>query len=198
MTAAAPLPQTVNLHLNATGDIARWRPLIQPILAIPHLVVADVLSNLAGVLTLISWAAIVFTGRLPAGIAAMQVSILRYEARAYSYALSLRDAYPAFELEMTSVDSRTDPMRVDITPQLEGRNRWSVGVRIILVVPALIFATAITLAATMAVIGALVAVLATGRWPHRLRRFVTEAGQLVLRVSAYSRLLVDDYPPFRL
>lgn len=198
MTAAAPLPHRADLHLDATGNLARWRPLVQPILAIPHLLVANVLSNLAGVLTLISWFAIVFTGRLPAGIAAMQVSILRYEARAYSYVLSLRAAYPAFELELTGADSGTDPLRVDIAPQLEGRNRWTVGLRIIWVLPALMFAMAVTLAATIASIVAFVAVLITGHWPPRLRRFVTAAGQLLLRVSSYSRLLVDDYPPFRL
>lgn len=198
MSAAAHLPRTVDLHLESAGDVARWRPLVQPILAIPHVFVANVLSNLAGVLTLISWVAIVFTGRLPAGIAAMQVAILRYEARTFSYALFLRAAYPAFELEQTSTDSGTDPLRVDIATQLEERNRWTVGLRIIWILPALVFAAVVTLAATIAVLIAFVAVLATGHWPTRLRRFVTETGQLLLRVSAYSRLLVDDYPPFRL
>ena len=198
MTASAHVAHTVDLHLTATNDVARWRPLVQPILAIPHLLVANVLGNLAGVLTLISWVTIVFTGRLPTGIAAMQVSILRYEARTYSYALSLRAAYPAFELEQTSTDPGTDPLRVDVAPQLEERNRWTVGLRIVWILPALVFATAITLTATIAVLGAFIAVLVTAHWPQRLHRFVTETGQLLLRVSAYSRLLVDDYPPFRL
>jgi len=198
MTASAHAPNTVTLRLAAADGVARWRPLVQPILAIPHLLVANVLSNLAGVLTLISWVAIVFTGRLPAGIAAMQVSILRYEARTYSYALSLRAAYPAFELELANTDSGTDALRIDVEPQLEGRNRWTVGLRIIWVLPALVFAAVVTLAASIAVLVAFVAVLITGRWPHRLHRFVTETGQLLLRVSAYWRLLVDDYPPLRL
>lgn len=198
MTTATPLPRAVDLHLDATGDVARWRPLVQPILAIPHLLVANVLSNLAGVLTLISWVTIVFTGRLPSGIAAMQVSILRYEARTYTYALFLRGAYPAFELELPNADSGTDAVRVDIAPQLEERSRWTVGLRIIWILPALVFAAAMTLIATIAVLIAFVAVLVAGRWPTRLQRFVTETAQLVLRVSACSRLLVDDYPPFRL
>lgn len=57
---------------------------------------------------------------------------------------------------------------------------------------------AATLAATIAAIVAFVAVLVTGQWPPRLRRFATNTGQLLLRVSAYSRLLADDYPPSRL
>lgn len=102
---------------------------MQWVIAIPHLLIASVLSNVAGALAFVSWFIIVFTGRLPDGIAGFQCLVLRYEARAYSYMLWLREPYPPFEFEMTPADPGTDPVRVDIAPQLEDRDRLTVGLR---------------------------------------------------------------------
>ena len=52
--------------------------------------------------------------------------------------------------------------------------------------------------AWFAVLVAFFAVLFTGRWPEGMHRFAINAARLVLRVNAYGRLLVDDYPPFEL
>jgi hypothetical protein len=41
-------------------------------------------------------------------------------------------------------------------------------------------------------------VLFTGRWPSGMRTFVLGVHRLGLRVQAYGRLLVDEYPPFSL
>lgn len=188
----------VDLRLDAPTEVANWRPLVHWLLAIPHLLVASVLSNLAGVLALISWFIIVFTGALPDGIARFQCLALRYEARAYSYVLWLREPYPPFEFEMTSDDPGTDPIRVDIAPQLENRNRLTVGLRFLWIIPILIFTAIVVFIACLAMVVAFFAVLFTGRWPEGVRRFILNAGRLTLRTNAYGRLLVDDYPPFAL
>jgi len=188
----------VDLQLQAPTTVANWRPLVHWILAVPHLLIASVLSTLASVLALVSWFVIVFTGRLPEGIAQFQCLVLRYEARAYSYLWWLREPYPPFEFEMTAADPGTDPVRVEVVPKLEDRDRLTVGLRFIWVIPIWIFTALVGFVAWFAMIGGFFAVLFTGRWPDGLRQFVVNAGRLVLRVSAYSRLLVDDYPPFAL
>ena len=186
----------VNLELDAPPEIANWRPLVHWLLDIPHLVIANVLGDVAFVVAVVSWFAIVFTGRLPEGLANFQCLVIRYQARAYSYALWLREPYPAFEFSMTPEDPGGDPLRVNVQPQLENRNRLTVGLRFLWVIPIALFAFVVFLAAAVVVFVAFFAVLFTGRWPEGMRRFVVGVARLSIRVSAYTYLLVDDYPPF--
>jgi hypothetical protein len=187
-----------DLRVDAPLEVANWRPLVHWLLGIPHLVVANVLNQVAQVLAFVSWFIIVFTGNLPEQIARFQVMILRYESRAYSYALWLRESYPPFEFDLVDRDPGTDPVVVEVTPQLEDRNRLTVGLRFIWIIPTLLFTCVIGFVAWLAVFVAFFAVLFTGRWPEGLHAFVVKAARLILRVNAYGRLLVDDYPPFDL
>jgi Domain of unknown function (DUF4389) len=193
-------PTTIpaDMHLDSPREVANWRPLVNWILAIPHLVVANALSNVANLLSVISWFSIVFTGRMPEGVARFQCMILRYEARAYSHLIFLREPYPQFEFDMVTTDPHSDPLRVDFAPKLENRNRLTVGLRIIWIIPVLIYTALVAIASILAVVVAAFAVLFTGRWPLGLRTFVINSGRLMLRVSAYGRLLTDTYPSFAL
>ncbi len=189
---------TADMHLDSQRETQNWRPFVNWLLAIPHLVIANALGNVANVMSIVSWFAIVFTGQMPDGIARFQCMILRYEARAYSYVAFLRQPYPQFEFDMADADSGNDPLRVDFTPQLSERNRISVAFRLILIIPAVAYTVLMAIAATFAVVIAAFSVLFTGRWPQGLRTFVLNAGRLTLRVSAYGRLLTDTYPTFAL
>jgi len=189
---------TADMHLDSPTETQNWRPFVNWLLAIPHLVIANALGNVANLMSIVSWFSIVFTGRMPDGVARFQCMILRYEARAYSYVAFLRQPYPQFEFDMTNADSGNDPLRVDFAPQLSERNRVTVAFRLILIIPAVIYTVLIAVAATFAVIVAAFVVLFTGRWPQALRTFVLNAGRLTLRVSAYGRLLTDTYPTFAL
>jgi hypothetical protein len=186
----------VDLELDAPAEIANWRPLVHWLLDIPHLLIANVLGNVASVIGVISWFAIVFTGRLPEGLANLQCMVIRYSARAYSYALWLREPYPAFDFTMSPTDPGGDPLRVNIRPQLENRNRLTVGLRFIWAIPIALFLCVVGIAAMVVSLIAFFAVLFTGRWPEGMRRFIVGTLRLGVRVSAYIYLLVDDYPPF--
>ena len=188
----------VDLRLVAPDKVANWRPLVHWLLGLPQLIIANVLNDVAGVLAFVSWFIILFTGRLPDGIAKFQCMVLRYEARTYSYVLWLREPYPPFEFDMTAADPGTDPIRVDIAPQLENRNRLTVGLRLIWIIPILLWAIVIAIVTLFASIVGFFAVLFTGHWPEGLRRFMVNAFRLGARVNAYARLVVDDYPPFAL
>jgi hypothetical protein len=189
---------TADMQLDSPRDTQRWRPLVNWLLAVPHLVIANALGNIANILSVVSWFSILFTGRMPDGIARFQSMILRYEARAYSYVAFLRRPYPQFEFDMTNADPGNDPLHVDLAPQLADRNRLTVAFRIFLIIPAVIYTVLVAIAAFVAVIIAAFAVLFTGRWPQGLRTFVLNAGRLTLRVSAYGRLLTDTYPSLKL
>ena len=188
----------VNLELDAPPEVANWRPLVHWILVLPHMLIVGVLANVASVLALVSWFIILFTGKLPEGIANVQCLILRYEVRAYSYAMWLREPYPPFEFDMTPADPGTDPVRVHLSVDLEDRNRLTVGLRFIWILPAALFLLVIAFAAWLAMVVAFFVVLFTGRWPESLRSFVIGSGRVWLRVAAYGYLLVDEYPPFEL
>ena len=179
--------------------VANWRPLVQWLLAIPHFIVLSALNAVSEVISVISWFAIVFTGRMPEGLANFQAMYLRYSIRTGTYAAFMREEYPPFEFDMTPADPGTDRrVRVDVRPELEGRNRVTVGFRIILAIPLLLWAALLGIAAIVVLIVGFFAVLFTGRWPEGLRAFIVNVLRWSVRFNAYFLLLTDEYPPFSL
>lgn len=179
--------------------ITNWKPLVQWLLAIPHYLVLNALSSLAQIAAIISWFAIIFTGRLPEGLASVQHLFVRYSNRTYAYAAFLREEYPPFVFGTTADDAGEYPaVRTAFTPQYEDRNRVTVGFRFILVIPHLIVLALLGIAAWVAVIIGVFVVLFTGQWSEGLRDFVVGVFRWSTRVHAYFLLLTDDYPPFSL
>ncbi len=178
--------------------IANWRPLVHWLLLIPHLIIFEILQHIAWLLNLFGWIAIVFTGKMPKGLAAFQSMYLRYSIRLYAYFDFLHERYPPFEFDMSAPEPGGTPVAVDIEPQLTDRNRLTVAFRLILVIPAVVF-TAITglITAVLVVLG-FFAVLFTGRWPDGMRGWVVSWFGVNLRMNTYLHLLTDQYPPFSL
>ena len=184
---------------DAPDRVANWRPLVHWLLAIPHLVIVNVLQTVSQVLAVISWFAILFTGRLPAGLANFQAMYLRYSMRTATYAGFLREEYPPFSFTTSPTDPGDDPrVRIDFVPQLENRNRLTTAFRLILAIPHFIVLAVLTIALMVVALIAFFAVLFTGRWPAGLRDFALGVGRWWLRVNAYMALLTDEYPAFSL
>ena len=183
------------LDIDNDESVRRWGPMFQWILAIPHFIVVGVLIAVGEIVALISWFVIVFTGKLPEGMANLQCMVLRYLGRTNSYATGLRHEYPPFEFATTPSDPGDYPTKVTFTPELDGRNRLTVALRIIWMIPAAIVAYIIGIVAFVCwVIGAF-AVLFTGKWPEGLRSWVQKGLRAYLRLYAYVFLLTDKYPP---
>ena len=196
-TAYPTYPAT--LTVETPEKIANWRPLVQWFLAIPHYVVLYALGIVAEVVALIAWFAILFTGKLPEGLAGVQALYLRYTNRTYAYAGFLREEYPPFTFGTTAVDPGDYPgVRTDFVYQLEDRNRLTTFFRIILVIPHLIVLAVLSFVASIVWFIALFVVLFTGSWPEGMRNFVLGFLRWSLRVNAYFLLLTDEYPPFSL
>ena len=84
---------------DARQGLNRWLPLIKWFLAIPHYVILWFLAVAAVVCVVLSWFAILFTGRYPRGLFDFVVGVLRWDLRVAVYAFMLTtDRYPPFSL----------------------------------------------------------------------------------------------------
>jgi Domain of unknown function (DUF4389) len=179
--------------------IANWRPIVQWLLAIPHFLILYGLQLVARAVAVIGWFAILFTGKLPEGLANLLCLYIRYNNRVGAYAGFLRDEYPPFVFDTIASDpGNYPPVRTGFAPELEDRNRLTVGFRLILAIPQLIVVAVLGIAALVVWLIAFFAVLFTGHWPEGLRTFVVGYMRWVTRVEAYVGLLTDAYPPFSL
>jgi hypothetical protein len=179
--------------------IAHWRPLVQWLLALPHFLILYGLQLVARAAAVISWFAILFTGKLPEGLANLLCLYIRYNNRAAAYAGFLREEYPPFVYDTVAPEpGNYPPVRNGFAPELEDRNRVTVGFRLILAIPQIIVVAVLGVAAIVVWVIALFAVLFTARWPEGLRTFIVGYMRWVTRVEAYVGLLTDRYPPFSL
>lgn len=94
--------QAVHLDIpypNAKDDLNRWLPLVKWFLAIPHYIVLWFLAIAAIVVVIVSWFAILFTGRYPKDMFDFVVGVFRWYLRVLAYAFLLTtDRYPPFRL----------------------------------------------------------------------------------------------------
>jgi hypothetical protein len=64
---------------------------------IPAAILSALLGVVAGVLVVISWFAIVITGKHPRGMWDFILKVLRYTLQTQSYGLLMTDTYPKFD-----------------------------------------------------------------------------------------------------
>jgi hypothetical protein len=185
----------VTAGLNAPPEIARWRVIGNPVLAIPHLIVLWALRLAAEVVAFVAWFVILFTGELPEGMGNFIAGVERYQWRVISYYLFLREPYPTFSIPSGYADPGDDVAWLQIAP-VQGYNRWSVGFRFILAIPQLLFGLVVGIALYAVLVVGWFAVLITGGWPAGMRKFVLDVNFWAIRFNAWYFLLSDPYPPF--
>jgi hypothetical protein len=172
--------------------LSRWLIFVKWLLIIPHIIVVYVLSIVGGLLTLIAWFAILFTGRFPRGMFNFVVGYYRWTYNMSAYVYLLRDEYPPFSLES---------LRYPVTYQVEYPEKLSrllIFVKWLLVIPNAIVLYFVTLAWLVTTIIAWFAILFTTRYPRGLFDFAVGVMRWNARVNAYIMLLRDEYPPFSL
>jgi hypothetical protein len=76
--------------------VARWRPFFAWILAIPYLIVAGIIHYIAYVLVFFAFFTILFARVFPKGMFDIVLVALRWQSRAYAYALWMVTRYPPF------------------------------------------------------------------------------------------------------
>jgi hypothetical protein len=149
------------------------------------------LGAVANVAALINWFIIVFTGKANNDLINLQQFYLRWRARALAYEALLRDEYPPF-------GDADYPVEATFPSVAEGRNRWTVGFRFILIIPQIIVLSFMLIAWAITAIIGWFATLFTAHFPDGLWKFGEGVLRWLLRVESYWLLLHDDYPPFSL
>jgi Domain of unknown function (DUF4389) len=215
-TAASRSAYPLRLEGELDPQLSRWLWLVKWAMAIPHFVVLFFLWVAFVGVSVIAFFAILFTGRYPRGLFNFNVGVMRWSWRVcfYTYNALGTDKYPPFTL----ADVADYPARLEVDyPESLSRGLvlvkwWLLALPHYLIVA--LFADvgwvgwsgtggAWSSAASGGLIGLLVliagfALLFTGSYPKSLYDFVMGMNRWVFRVMAYSALMTDTYPPFRL
>jgi len=182
--------QQVVFDVPYTEERNRGTTAIRVILAIPHLLLLQAWQGVTQVGALIQWFICLFTGKRSKGIWDLSYMEESYGSRVYSYVLLSHDVFPGF---------LTDPGKVPSTYSLEydeSVNRLTSGLRLIWVIPALIIAALLAIAAFFVGIISWFAILITGKQPRGMFDFILKSLRYILQTSAYFFLLTDTYPKF--
>jgi hypothetical protein len=177
--------------------VARWRPLVNWLLAVPQFVVVYLLAIVERALSILSFFFVLFTKKIPDSIFDFRVMAYRYQWRVTTFAFFMRDEYPPFSFETTAMDDDLDAARLSIRPPGE-MNRWLPLVKWLLAIPHYVVLAFLGIGVLFVWIITFFAVIITGRYPRGLRDFVVGVSRWAYRVTAYVLFMTDEYPPFRL
>ncbi|HEX5309363.1 MAG TPA: DUF4389 domain-containing protein [Solirubrobacteraceae bacterium] len=190
-TALPELPARSDpIGLDVRDDLARNRVTVffRLILAIPHLIWLTLWAVVALLAAIANWLVTLAGGISPPSLHNFLAAYVRYQAHVYAYLFLIADSFPGFTGRPGSYP--IDPTVAPLAPQ----NRWTVGFRVFLAIPALLLSSAY--GGLLLVVGLLgwFAILATGSMPRGLRN----AGALALRYAAqlngYLGVITDAYP----
>jgi hypothetical protein len=150
------------------------------------------------VVVIISWFALLFTGRYPQGMYDFVARFLRFSGRMYAYSYLMTDTYAPFN----GGPSPEYPVRVEVAPALEQYGRWRVFLRAPILLLALIslylalpFLYLFGIVATAPWVQWIV-IVNDGRARGSLQRLTWMYIAFQLRLAAYVLLLAQDFPPF--
>ena len=164
-------------------------------IGIPHGFVLFFLGIWSAILTMVSFWAILFTGRYPQSFFEYQIGLHRWQTRLSAALGNLRDGYPAFGLR------HQDPDVVYDLPYPESLGRGTVLLKVLLgwlycAVPH-VFCLYLRLIAS-GFLGFLAwwAILFSATYPAGMFEFNVGTLRWQARLGLYLGLMTDEYPPF--
>jgi hypothetical protein len=92
----------VDLEVDPPQRQNRWTVFFRGILAIPALLLSNILSQINQLLAVFSWFVALITGRVPEGLRNFAALAMRIETQTYAYVLLLTQRYPSFNVGIES------------------------------------------------------------------------------------------------
>lgn len=194
MTPSGPSP--IQMDLNAPLEVANWRVIGNPIMAIPHLIWLGILQFAVSFVTFLAWFSILFTGKYPEGMFKFAAGVMRYQWRVLTFYYFMREPYPTFALTDTLADPGDDPATLSITEYPQTLSRGLIFIKFILAIPAFIVAFVYILGVYVALLVAFFSVLFGGKWPENWKHYTIRVMRYVYKVNLYVNLMTDVYPGF--
>jgi hypothetical protein len=193
-TPITPAGDRHPVRLRITDDLRRTRltAIFRPILAIPHLLWLALLTVLVLVVAIVNWFATLIRGRSPDSLHNFLAGYLRYTIHVAAYLFLIADPYPGFLFINPSPDY---PVDLEVDPA-EEQNRWTVGFRIVLAIPALMVAGTLRQLSLVLALFSWIVSIARERVPEGLRNFSAFALRFELQTYAYVLLVTRRYPNF--
>jgi uncharacterized protein DUF4389 len=173
-------------------EYARFLPLVKWLLAIPHYIVLLFLWIAAAVVVLVTFFAVIITGRYPRGMFDFVVGVYRWTWRVTAYVLLMSDPYPPFTLQ----EDPAYPAHFDIEYPEEGVARWRPLVHWLLIIPYAIIASILFYLTELMAFFAFFTIIFTKRYPEGLFKIALVGLRWQARSNAYTHWLVTKYPPF--
>ena len=186
------MPYPVTFKADYVEKRSRLTTFFRVLLAIPHIIFLYFYGLAEGVVVIIAWFALLFTGRYPQGMYDFVAGSLRYSTRVYGYLWLLTDEYPPFS---GSADA-SYPVDLNISPPKSEYSRLKVLFRIILAIPVLIIHYAMQIVAEVGAFIAWFAIVVLGRQPKGLQDMIVLGTSYQQRAYAYLALITEDWPPF--
>jgi 2-(1,2-epoxy-1,2-dihydrophenyl)acetyl-CoA isomerase len=186
----AEVAYTHPVRLIVNDDLQRWRLTVglRWLLALPHFLVLTLWTYVAFFVAIVDWFITVVRGSSPPSVHGWLARFVRYQTHVYAYAYLVADPFPRFRGWRG-----TYPVDLEIAPPAP-QVRWKTALRILLIIPAYVFATALGyVLAIVAFLGYFVA-LAVGRYPRGFRDLGAYALRFQAQTFAYLLLLTDRYP----
>ena len=198
--------ETTDYQVRIRGEFSdppgRGLWLIKWLLLIPHYFILVFLTFIFFVLSVVAFFAILIGGKYPREIFDFNVGVLRWTWRVgfYGYQALGTDRYPPFSLE------RKDDYPADL--YIDYPERLSRGLVLVkwwlLVIPHAIIVSIFQgaehfagLVPLLTLVSAVI-LLFTGTYPRDLFKLIIGMNRWSYRVYAYTALMRDEYPPFRL
>lgn len=200
----ATYPIDIKGDLSAPPQRGWW--LIKWLLAIPHYICLFGLGIAFIVVSIIAFFAILFTGKYPKSLFDFNVGIMRWSWRVsfYSYGALATDKYPPFSLDPdpSYPADITIPYPAKLSQGLVLIKWWLLAIPHYIIIGAFSgggWGKGGTNLITILAVFAAIYILFTGKpYPKDLFKLVMGFNRWVFRVGAYTALMTDEYPPFRL
>ncbi len=195
---ASPNSSGQYLVVDSPYEVARWRPLVNWILAIPHFAILYVFRAVAGVAGLIYWLGLIFTGRLIGGLYNVMAMYERYNARATGFLIGYSEQYAPFDFDGGGSDNGAyPPVRLELPEPPETTSRKH-ALNVFLAIPHYIVLAIFMIGAAFVAVAGWFAVLFTGSWPQGMRDFLVRVANYYHRVWTYVAMVEPTYPAFGL